>query len=185
MRHPELFDEILDGILKAEGWPKFVDHPDDRGGPTKGGITLATLTAWRRAQGIRLPTVEDLKNLDEDEARRIYLERYIVAPGFHKIDDPPLMLNVIDAGVLHGTGWAARRLQEIAEVTVDGGIGPETLGAVNDGDPLALALRFTRRRIDKCIRIALHDRSQLRWLKGWVNRAGQFLELEAELASRI
>ena len=187
MRHRDELDEIIDGILAAEGWPDFVDHPADRGGPTKGGITLKTLTEYRMARDGAVPSVDDLKNLDEDEARRIYLERYIVEPGFHKIADPPLMLNVIDAGVLHGTGWAARRLQEVAEVTVDGDIGPETLGAVNDGPegPLALNLRFTRRRIDKCIRIALHDRTQLQWLKGWINRAGRFLEIEADLLSDV
>ena len=37
--------EIIDGIIKREGG--YVDHPADRGGPTKFGITLATLEAWR------------------------------------------------------------------------------------------------------------------------------------------
>lgn len=187
MRHPDTIDEIIDGILAAEGWPNFVDHPDDRGGPTKGGITLETLDKYRMVHDRSTASLADLKNLDEGEARKIYLDCYVLEPGFHEIADTPLMFNVIDAGVLHGTGWAARRLQEVAEVTVDGILGEETLGAVNDGPdgPLSLNLRFTRRRIDKCIRIARARPSQLKWLAGWVNRAGVFLELEAELAETL
>ena len=39
--------DCLEKILEREGWPKYTDHPDDRGGPTKGGITLGTLRSWR------------------------------------------------------------------------------------------------------------------------------------------
>ena len=180
----EDIETIIDEILVTEGWPAFTVRPHDRGGPTKGGITFETFAAWRARQDLPAPTVAELEALDEPTARLIYRDVYVLGPRFHSIEDPILRLNVVDAGVLHGPGWSARRLQEVAEVTVDGDIGPETLGAVNDGPdgPLALNLRFTRRRIDKCIRIAVHDPSQLRWLKGWVNRAGTFLELEAELA---
>lgn len=33
------FEPIIDAILRAE--QGYVDHPDDRGGPTNHGITLA------------------------------------------------------------------------------------------------------------------------------------------------
>ena len=39
-------DRIIDGLIVAEGG--YVDHPADRGGPTKYGITRKTLAAWRK-----------------------------------------------------------------------------------------------------------------------------------------
>ena len=36
---------LIAELIQREGG--YVDDPDDRGGPTKYGITLATLQAWR------------------------------------------------------------------------------------------------------------------------------------------
>jgi|GEM_PF-4548155 len=36
---------LIDRLIDREGG--FVDHPADRGGPTKYGITLRTLSKWR------------------------------------------------------------------------------------------------------------------------------------------
>nr|WP_222532573.1 glycosyl hydrolase 108 family protein [Azospirillum sp. 412522] len=46
-------EAIIDTILRREGWPRYTDRPSDRGGPTKGGITLATLTNWRKRPVMR------------------------------------------------------------------------------------------------------------------------------------
>ena len=39
-------DAILEGVLVREGG--FADHPADRGGATRYGITAATLGSWRK-----------------------------------------------------------------------------------------------------------------------------------------
>lgn len=169
--------DLIDEILIAEGWPKFTNRPNDRGGPTKGGITLATLRGWR-GQPV---TEADVQALSEPEVRRIYQDRYIDEPRFAEIDDSDLRCNVVDAGVLHGPGWAARRLQEIVGVAVDGAVGPVTLRAVNEADDTGLNLKFSVRRVRKVVGIALHDRSQLENLNGWVSRALKHIEREANL----
>ena len=71
-------EAIIDTILRREGWPRYTNRPSDRGGPTKGGITLATLASWRK----RPVTATDVAALDEAEVRAIYRARYIEEPGF-------------------------------------------------------------------------------------------------------
>ena len=73
--------DIIGEIIKREGG--FVDHPSDRGGPTKFGITLRTLRAWRGQPVTR----EDVRTLTKAEARQIYAERYIQSPKIDQIAD--------------------------------------------------------------------------------------------------
>ena len=135
---------ILDALLAREG-SEYTDRPNDRGGPTKYGITLATLSAWRGHP----VTPEDVRDLTEGEARAIYRERYIDGPRFREIRDPLLREWVIDMGVNHGTTRASEWLQEaIGGVTVDGRVGAFTLGALAQRDPVAVLLRMVARRVE-------------------------------------
>ena len=68
-------EDIIDGIIKREGG--YVNNPADRGGPTKFGITLKTLKAWRGSP----VTAWGVEGLGEDEAREIYESEYLVKPG--------------------------------------------------------------------------------------------------------
>ncbi|MEX2649522.1 MAG: glycosyl hydrolase 108 family protein [Alphaproteobacteria bacterium] len=162
--------DLIESILVNEGG--YVDHPADRGGPTNHGITLATLSDWRGAP----VTAADIEALTRDEARRIYRRRYIEDPKFDRIADPDLRRVVVDAGVLHGTSWASRRLQEIASAAVDGVIGDRTLAKVNGHpDPDELRRAFVRRRIVAIGRIVQRDPSQAVFVVGWLNRATSFI----------
>jgi lysozyme family protein len=165
-------DRILDLILSREGG--LADHPQDRGGPTNMGITLPTLSTWMAPHPA---TIDDLRRLTADEAREIYADLYVARPGYDKIDDAALRAQVVDAGVLHGTGWATRCLQLVAGVTVDGILGPISLAAINSGD--GLGEEFFSRRVRKIARIVQADQSQLPFLVGWLDRAvNTFLSAE-------
>jgi lysozyme family protein len=157
-------DRILDLILSREGG--WADHPHDRGGPTNMGITLPTLATWLAPQPAM---VEDLRKLTRAEAREIYADLYVARPGYDKIEHEGLRAQVVDAGVLHGTGWATRCLQLVAGVTVDGILGPISLAAVNSSP--SLGEEFFSRRVRKIGRIAQADQSQLPFLVGWLDRA--------------
>lgn len=183
------FADDLDAILEAEGWPKYTNDPDDRGGPTKGGITLATLAAWRR----RPVTAADVRDLGEAEAREIYRERYIVGPRFSEIEDDLLAHQVIDSGVLHGQETAAKWLQQaIGGVGVDGRVGTFTLGALALADPHRVSLRFAAQRARymgriiadnyKARRAGRTSRDQARFAAGWLDRAMRAIDAEVERA---
>lgn len=163
-------EKIIDDIIRREGG--FVDHPDDRGGPTKYGITQATLAEFRTFGA----TPEDVRELTETEAREIYRFQYIHNPRFDQIQSPMLAGLVIDCGVNHGTKRAARWLQEAAGVTSDGVIGPVTLQAVNSGNASHLYRAVLARRFRFYGQIITKDHSQAVFAAGWMNRAAEFLE---------
>lgn len=97
--------------------------------------------------------------------------------GFDLIEDLVLRAHLVDAAVLQGSGWAIRRLQEVAGVAVDGVIGPVTIRAVDFAGKLdGLANCFAAHRIRKLARIVANDPSQLPCLVGWMARATSFLE---------
>lgn len=193
---------IIAEILVREGWPSYTDDPADRGGPTKGGITLATLSAWRG----RPCTIAELQALAEPEAREIYRRQYITGPGFTGIADADLRHVVVDAAVLHGQGTAARGLQAAANalaarlgrpagLRVDGQVGRVTLAAVNGLPAPALRTAFVAWRIRyvgdlvqananaRAAGTAPQSRDQARFCGGWLNRATSFLDtLAGEMA---
>ncbi len=170
-------ERVLDAIVAAEGWPHYTEAPGDRGGPTKGGITLATLRGWLNPSATR----EDLQELELEHARAIYRRRFILDPGFLEISDELLRYQVVDAGVHSGPRRASRWLQQaVGGVTVDGRVGPKSLAAVNDADPHRLGIRFAVLRLRFLGELIERDRSQAKWADGWVTRATSFLDLEAE-----
>lgn len=161
---------LIDDILRREGG--FVDHPADRGGATNFGITQETLAAWRGHP----VTVEDVRKLTRDEAAEIYAARYVLEPRFADIEHEALAALVVDCGVNHGTGRAARWLQQAADVTPDGIVGPLTLAAVNslDGDVLYRAVLAERCRFYG--QLITGDPSQAVFAAGWANRVAEFIE---------
>ena len=161
---------IIDAILEREG-DTFTNHPKDRGGPTKYGITQATLSAWR---GVSV-TTKDVKALTEKEARTIYASLYITLPRFDEIGDFRLRELVIDCGVHVGTARATKWLQEAAQVKADGHIGPITLRAVNSGNASVLYKTVLAFRIRHYGRIVTNDPSQSSFAAGWANRTAEFV----------
>ncbi|MBP2301154.1 glycoside hydrolase family 108 protein [Azospirillum picis] len=180
-------ESIIDAILRREGWPRYTDRPLDRGGPTKGGITLDTLAGWRR----RPVKAADVAALDEAEVRAIYRARYIEEPGFSNIIDPELRALVIDSGVNHGPRRAATWLQDAVNdiagrplLRIDGIVGSRTLAAVNRGDAAALwrsvfaqRMRFYGQIITGDARKRGRTEDDALNASGWLNRLAEFLEV--------
>lgn len=181
-------DEIITEVLQREGWPEYSNDPSDRGGPTKGGITLAS---WREYTGNPAARSDQLKLVREGQARAFYQHRYIIGPKFDRINAPHLRELVVDAGVHHGTRHAAKWLQRAADVKQDGVIGDISLAAVNAADPrelylwlIAFRIRLFGRLIGRDPELARARRAgfnlQARWAGGWNNRAADFIEAMAE-----
>lgn len=172
------FDTIriqLDAILKREAWPAYSNRTADKGGPTKGGITLDTLIAWRG----RPQTIADLQALTESEARLIYRLRYIKPWEF--VTDDALFAVLVDYAVTSWHDDPTKALQEYLKVSVDGILGPITKAGTLTADPRVLRDYVLTHRIRKFVDLALNDppmrmfiaqhpEAQVRNLRGWINR---------------
>lgn len=162
---------ILDETLDREGWPTYTEHPQDRGGPTKGGITLRTLDSWRG----RRCTRKELEKLKKREAVEILRRRYVDVQGIHKLSSLDLQAQVVDSAVHSGPVLAVKDLQRAIGVTADGIIGPITFKKVLElGDEESSKLLAVERTI-RLVRIVAKDSSQLVWLVGWVTRSLSFI----------
>lgn len=161
--------EILADIKKSEGWPLFTDHPNDLGGATKGGVTLATFRVWRRNYTL---TAADLRQLTEAEADAIY--EFLYLQPFAAITDPALRHYLIDLGVLRGPRKSIQMLQEIVGVEADGWIGPDTLTAMVPYARHLLVMLIGSRYTHIAARVR-ENQTQKAFERGWRNRNDRFL----------
>lgn len=166
-------EQVLDDLVRREGG--FVDHPADRGGPTKYGITADTLGNWLGVQ--RPASIEEVRSLTVDQAKTIYRTRYIRQPGFtpENIPDENVRVFVIDTGVNSGPTTAMRHLQMALRVSPDGRWGPITRAAMAKADPGQVLKDLIRLRVMHYVRIAQGDKTQIEFLGGWISRALSFL----------
>jgi len=127
---------FIDQLLKHEGG--FVNHPDDPGGATNKGITFNTFQLYGEdVDDDGDIDVEDLKIIPTDLAKKIYKDRYWDVMRGDNFESQKMAEIVMDLGVNAGMKRAIRMLQFIlrkryvADVWVDGVIGPQTISATN------------------------------------------------------
>lgn len=152
----------------------YVDHPADRGGATKYGITIGTLGdhLGRRA------SKAEVRALTWEQAKTIYRQNYWQAV---RADELPVGIDyiVFDMAVNHGPGRAVTILQEALGVTPDGIFGPQTLRAVRQLDEVEEIRReiqsIAQARNAFYDRIINRDPSQRVFERGWDNRSDRVL----------
>lgn len=169
-------DQMIADVLRREGG--YVNHPNDRGGPTNMGITQRSLATWRG----RPVSVTEVRDLTQEEAVRIYRTRYFTGPQLDRLP-ASLQPQLFDMAVNHGPGRAVKLLQQVINqagfgpLETDGRVGPATAGAAGRaleamGDYLHNALVDERLAFYR--RIVARNPSQGVFLKGWTKRADEF-----------
>lgn len=158
----------------AEGG--YVDHPSDRGGPTKWGFSLKFL---RRigfdADGDGDTDRDDVRLMKPNQARLLF-KIYFWNPVMADRLPWPICLLVFDAAVHHGPSRSARMLQESVNLqarellAVDGLIGPMTLRAVKGVDPVRLGRGLLDIRRQYMRAIVADDPTQAVFIDGWLAR---------------
>src|SRR5690606_7079344 len=157
------FVQAVGAVLAHEGG--YVNDPDDPGGETKWGIS-------RRSY----PEL-DIANLTREDAIAIYYRDWWRRYKYDLIEDATVAAKVLDLSVNMGPSAAHKCLQRALhacgrrDVTIDGIIGPQTLGAVNSANPLMLLAALRAEAAAYYRALAQADPKRQKFLNGWLNRA--------------
>lgn len=161
------FKKFAPLLKKLEGG--FVDHPNDKGGPTNMGVTLKT---FREHYG-NDKDVHDLRHMSNEQWGHIMKDRYWDKCRADEIVSQPVAEIFVDWCVNSGLA-AIRKVQEIAGVRPDGIVGPVTINAINAHDPQELFTRIKEARKQFYVNIVRRDPSQKVFMNGWMNRLDSF-----------
>lgn len=167
------FSQCLSVVLAEEGG--YTNDPNDPGGPTNFGITLADLKEWRNDPNL---TADDVKNMTKAEAQEIYRSKYWNPTQCGDLPNG-IDLEVFDFGVNAGIRTSIRMLQTVVGVTADGSIGPITLSAAKAADPHTVIQSFSARRLD-------YYRGLAGWAHfgaGWTNRTNSVEQTALKMIS--
>lgn len=172
------FDQAFGHVLNVEG-REYTNHPKDRGGPTKFGITQQVLGSFRKTQ----VTEADVQSLQESEARVIYKTMYWDPLRLDEVINPVIAKLVFDQAVNRGVVTVAKQLQRTVGVIPDGVVGPKTIQAVNTLNSRRFVVEFVKGAQLSYVSICVKDPTQLVFLKGWMNRTHQMLEALFDIPS--
>jgi len=171
-------DAYLDSLIKREAG--YVDHPNDKGGPTNWGITEQVARAWGYHG--------DMRSLPQSMARAIYLDRYWLDPKFDQVNEhsPAVAEELLDTGVNMGPQRATRFFQRALNVLnrqgkiypdldADGQLGRVSIAAMRsylanrgkDGE-LVLVRLLNAFQAVRYVEIAEANPTQEEFMHGWV-----------------
>lgn len=174
--------DAIEYVLENEGG--FSNHPHDRGGATKFGISSVILSAFLQ----RAATIDDVQELDEDRAYEIY-EKYFWEPlKLKEVPNQFVATAIFDVAVNMGVPQAVKLTQSalndlmdpshrISVVAVDGIMGPETLQQINAANPEVFIKIFRVKLLSKYSDIVARIPEQRVFLSGWKRRADRLLTL--------
>lgn len=172
-----LVDKAIDQTLGHEGG--YSNHPADRGGPTRWGITQATA----RAYGYK----GDMRHYPRETAIAVYKAKYWERPGFGHVAkrSEHVAIELFDTGVNMGQEIASKFLQrclnalnndekDYPNIKEDGDIGPETLAMLDhfldkrgETGEIVLLTMLNSLQGARYIDIAQNNEKQEAFIYGW------------------
>jgi lysozyme family protein len=158
------FLDAVEVVLKSEGG--YVNHPADRGGPTNWGITQKVYEQYKG----RTVSLDEMKAMPKSDAVSIYKKNYWDKVGGDAIKYYSVAFTLFDQAVNRGVGAVVKQAQSVLGVTVDGGMGPKTLAALNAMPDVKFIPQFLTMAENSYRSIVANNSSQSVFLTGWLNR---------------
>ena len=147
----------------------YANDPDDLGGATMVGVTIATYKEYCRKKGYPVPTIDRLRNMTYaqwlDILKTMFWDRW----------QADKIANQSVAEILVDWVWASGKYgitipQQVLGVTVDGVVGPKTLAALNKQNPAQFFARIVAERKAYIDRICASRPVNNKYKRGWLNR---------------
>lgn len=163
------FLPAFESMIRNEGGYVLHNVAGDRGGMTYAGIARNMNPQW---PGWKL--IDAGQDVPAQLVRDFYKFDYWDKILGDEIQSQSIAQTIFDFHVNAGT--VARKLaQLVVGVTPDGAFGPKTLAALNAYDPDKFVMAYALAKIARYRDIVTRDRSQSKFLLGWINRALQGL----------
>lgn len=160
------FLPAFEKMIVREGGYVLHTVPGDTGGQTYAGIARNKNPQWPGWQ-----VIDQGGTPDAQQVRAFYRDKFWDANKLGSISSQRVASTVFDFGVNAGVGTAAKLAQVVVSTTPDGRIGPKTLDAINAYPPDLFLAHYTLAKIARYRDIVRRDRSQSKFLLGWLNRA--------------
>ena len=154
---------MIPWIKKWEGG--YANDPDDAGGCTMKGITIAT---YQRYFG-KDKTCSDLKNITDDEWTYIFINGFWDKFKADQIENQSIAQLCVQMGWGSGTITAIKRIQRCLGCAADGIVGPITLSKINQKPARDVFEKLWQMRRLWLIEISKKGNNK-KYLKGWLNR---------------
>ena len=159
-------NESLFQRARKTGW---ADDPDDLGGQTMVGVTMATYEEYCRRKGYPKPTTGRLMDLSYNDWKSIlkmlYWDRWN-ADEIRSQSIAEIVCDFVWASGVHGI----KVPQDLVGVIPDGIVGPKTLAAVNSRNPRELFDQIKIARFDFIEDICRKRPASNKFKRGWMNR---------------
>lgn len=164
------FTRCFNFTVAAEGG--FSGNPADPGNWSGGAVGSGALLGTKFGiSGASYPKL-DIAGLSEAAAKEIYQRDFWPVIQGEQLPDA-VALVAFDAAVNAGPRRAVMWLQQAAGVTADGVLGQQSLAAIGQGNPAAIAKESLGRRIDYSARLPSWSIFGLGWSRRFVALAGE------------
>jgi lysozyme family protein len=167
------YERSLACLLAHEGG--YTNQPDDPGGPTNFGITIADYRRYAKADA----SAADMRAMSVEDAKRIYRERYW---GAQRCDDLPAGVDyaVFDYGVNSGIGRSGKVLRRMLRL-------PDDSSAVTDAVIAACRAADARTLVvaicDERLRFLKSLKTWSEFGKGWGRRVDEVKAVALQMAA--
>ncbi len=160
------FDIAFDRTMKAEGGYQLTNIPGDRGGQTYSGIARNAHPDWQGWKAIDIGQTP-LTSLVRD----FYRDNFWHAVRGDLIAEQDVANSIYDFAVNAGTKTAIKLAQVVVGAQADGALGPKTLAALNEINPVGFKPAYALAKIARYRDIIKRDPSQKKFITGWLTRA--------------